>query len=157
MGVPAVRRRWVNLPRDIVERIETIAEDCDDTVELEAKARWQLEEYLTEFVEGRISREGFFTAHLAGMEAISRAVQRRLELRYHKDRVMTPENLVAIFSAVGDRINVRVSNPRERQLLAADIAALIKGQVSVLQRPTWEYPSLKEVNPRVIIDDAASS
>jgi hypothetical protein len=142
------------LPDDIAEDIAKYADIVDDTSAEEAMVRWMLEEFVGKYTRDEYSLEQLYTSFLVGLKTISEAIAKRLESKYKKDRLITPEQLVIIFRLIGDVLDKRISDPRERQLAAMDIAALVRGQSHLIYDKEYGHPQLAETSAVAIIDDA---
>ncbi len=147
-----------HLPDDISDRVRELLEMTRDTRDEEALVRWMLQEYLDAYAAGTIGREQLYTALLAGVETLSRATERREKVALAKDRAITPQELIAIIALLGDIVQRRVSNLRERQLVAADFAALIQGHLETIRRfPGYPYKSIPaDAEPTEIVANALS-
>lgn len=144
------------LPRDIAERVQQLLEATQDTREEEALVRWMISEFLDAFTNGEITKDQFYTNLLAGMESLSRAYERREKLALAKSRVITPEEFVRLVALLGDIVQRRVSNMRERQLVAADFASLIQGHTQRLRSQSdYDFRGIPETTePSEIIENA---
>jgi len=117
-----------------------------------------LQEYLDAYTEGAISRDQLYTNLLAGVETLSRAVERREKVALARERAISPQELVTIITTLGDIVQRRVSNVRERQLVAKDFANLIQGRIRGLQdRADYQYQIDPDVTPEEIVAHALTA
>ena len=156
---PLVNGRYSkHLPRDIADRLKDLAERTKDTRDEEALVQWMLQEYLDAYAEGAISRDQLYTNLLAGVETLSRAVERREKVALARERAISPQELVTIITTLGDIVQRRVSNMRERQLVAKDFANLIQGRIRGLQdRADYQYQIDPDMTPEEIVAHALTA
>ncbi len=144
---------------DIARRVQELAEQTADTREEEALVRWMIAEYVEAFAKSDITQDQLYANLLAGMESLSRAYERREKVALSKQRVITPEDFIQLVALLGDIVQRRVSDLREKQLVAADFARVIQGHFSSLDRfPDKEFPSIPaDAEPMEIIANALTA
>jgi len=132
------------LRTDIAKCVQEFAEKASDTLEEEALVRWMIGEFLKAYTDGEIGKQELYTNILAGVETLRRAWETRQKMALAKQRVILPEQFIRLVAVLGDIVQKRVSDPRERQLVAADFASLLRGQRSIVMEPDYPHPTISE-------------
>jgi hypothetical protein len=128
---------------DLGQQVEEFAQASSDTLEEEAILRWIMAEFVQGYSEDQISLDQLYTNLLVGVETLSKAIQRRLDIQYRKERLVTPEQLMIIFRLIGSILDSRISNRQECLAAANDIAALIQGHAKILEQHQYEHPQIE--------------
>lgn len=140
---------------DIAAQIKAIEDPLADTTRQEAMLRWAMEQWIKKFEDGEIELEEFSRQMRDGVEGLSRAYHRRKQIELSALRVITPEQFYILCTRIGASIQTWVSDPKERQGLAQDIAGLLRGKVPVVSAVKYDHPRLpEEVSAVEIVQDA---
>jgi hypothetical protein len=142
-----------HLPRDIAERVQELMQDTAGTRDEEALVRWMIGEYLEAFESGEINRDQLFVNVNGAMENLRRAYETREKIALENKRLITPEQFVTLVALLGDIIQKRVSDRRERQLVAMDFAGVLQGQYQTLAIPGGKPRQYIEMSEDVDIGD----
>lgn len=121
-----------HLRRDIADRVQELMADTSGTRDEEALIRWMIGEYLDAFANDEISRDQLFVNVNGALENLRRAFETREKIALENKRLITPEQFVTLVALLGDIIQKRVSDRRERQLVAMDFAGVLQGQTQRL-------------------------